>query len=132
MRTVITELKLLLSPDGTLVLVIGDVAQPRGSQVSLARALIQFVRHDGMFKYIGVLDDHMGHEIKTTRIWGSTKGKATDVDRVIILSDVQPTFRVDELIQAFPNHLLKETSMEQLTAKTLSDNVLKLAGSLDA
>jgi len=94
---VMLQIKQLLRPDGVFVMVVGDVAKANRSHISLARELIQRIRHDGVFSYIGCFEDYIGQDIKTTRIWKDTKGRATSVDRIIVLSDVRPTFRVTSL-----------------------------------
>lgn len=82
--------KKLLSADGVIVLVIGDVARGGTSVVSLARSLLQHLFHKKMFGYIGCLSDHIQTDLKVTRIWKETKGQATSIDRVIILADSVP------------------------------------------
>jgi hypothetical protein len=129
MRRTITQLKLLLAKDGTIVLVIGDVARPRGSQLSLARALVQTLQHERQFGYIGVLDDYIGHAIKTTRIWGDTKGKATEVDRIIVLSDEPPMLRTDQLLEAIGEQNVAATALHQLDANRLAENARVLTRS---
>lgn len=49
------------------------------------------------FAYIGCLSDHLRTEEKTTRIWKETKGKATEVDRIVVLSDSAPSFEHERL-----------------------------------
>lgn len=99
---VVTDLKDMLRPDGVAVLVIGDVAKSSRTVVSLAREFIRRLLHKEVFHYVGCLSDRLPGDAKTTRIWGDTKGRATAVDRVVILSDVTPEFHWDRLRGTFP------------------------------
>lgn len=90
MNEVIADMKSLLSPKGVMALVIGDVATPGSGTVSLARELLRQVRSTGDFSFIGCISDHIHVGAKTTRIWSDTKGKATSVDRIVILSNGEP------------------------------------------
>lgn len=123
MRRTIAQLKVLLAKDGVIVLVVGDVARPGGSQLSLARALIQTLQHEREFGYIGVLDDYIGHAIKTTRIWGDTKGKATEVDRVIVLAHEPPVLRTEQLLAAIGEQNVTPAALLQLDVDRLAENV---------
>lgn len=102
------EMKGMLRSDGVAVLVIGDVAKAQSSVVSLARELIRLVNHREMFSYIGYLADYIDVDVKTTRIWGETKGKATTVDRIVVLADKEPVFRYAELSSLSLGHALPD------------------------
>jgi site-specific DNA-methyltransferase (adenine-specific) len=118
----VLQIKQFLAKDGILVMVVGDVAKAKRSYISLAREFIQRVRHDKVFPYVGCFQDYIGQAIKTTRIWKDTRGRATDVDRIIVLSDIEPTIRVNDLIVALA---LTETNAEQfnhMNAITLARN----------
>lgn len=90
---VVQQLKPMLREDGVAALVIGDVARPGGSVISLAREFLRRVLHGGSFGYVGCVSDRLQTEMKTTRIWNKTKGKATSVDRIILLANEPPLFR---------------------------------------
>ncbi len=92
-RQTVIEMKRMLRPEGVMVLVIGDVARASNSIVSPARELIRLLHHEQLFSYIGCLSDRLPIEDKTTRIWKERKGKATAIDRILILSDESPSFR---------------------------------------
>jgi len=94
---VVDGLEVLLAPGGTIAMVVGDVAKPGKKYISLARDLIQRLSHRGGFGWIGCLEDGAGSSEKTTRIWKDTKGRATDVDRVILLSRSKPKISASEL-----------------------------------
>ncbi len=97
MQMFLTDLKTLLHPNGTAVLVIGDVSRSTTSVVSLARELLRQTIYNKTFSYVGCLSDHLQADVKTTRIWKDTKGKATLVDRVVILSNSTPTLNCTRL-----------------------------------
>lgn len=84
------EIKKFLSPKGVAVLVIGDVAKSKDSVIPLAREFARMVKENNLFKNIWVFSDYILNDDKTTRIWGETKGNATGIDRIVILSDIYP------------------------------------------
>lgn len=127
-ETVLAELKKFLSPDGTVVFVIGDVAKAKKSHLNLARHLIQRLEHDKAFSYIGAFDDRMGHDIKTTRIWKDTKGKATSVDRILILSNQTPVFNVSALVQDLRIEAENLLALSNIDARVLADYAKNMAG----
>jgi len=86
-RQSITELKNFLKKNGVAVFVIGDVAKSKNSVVPLAREFALMIKHNHIFKNVWCLSDHIVESHKTTRIWGISKGNATTVDRIVILSD---------------------------------------------
>lgn len=96
--TAIGELKPFLTPDGVIAFVVGDVSKPTGGFVSLARELIQRIQHQNMFNYVGCIVDDIESANKTTRIWKETRGNATNIDRVVLMSDKQPSFNYDQLV----------------------------------
>lgn len=79
----------LMRPNGTAVFIIGDVAKSN-SIVALAREFCHMVQEKGFFKNIWYISDSVGELDKTTRIWGETKGKATAIDRIVVLSNINP------------------------------------------
>lgn len=125
-EAVIGQLKTLLTPDGVLVLVVGDVANTK-THINLARHLIQRLRHDKVFSYIGVFDDYIGHDIKTTRIWKDTKGKATATDRIIVLSNQKPTFHVKAMAKALGLEA-DDPVLQGISAADLADNAKRMSG----
>jgi len=93
MDEVLEQSKLLLKPGGVIVLVIGDVARPSSNVLSPARELIRHVKHKGSFAYVGCAVDRLNTGEKVSRIWKNTKGNATAIDRVVVLSDATPRLR---------------------------------------
>jgi len=124
----IEGLKKLLLPNGVIVLVVGDVVRSTNSHINLARHLIQRLQHDKVFSFIGVFDDHMGHDIKTTRIWKETKGKATAVDRIVVLSNTVPEFNLRALIEALDIGGEHPSFLKGINAETLAAQARSMAG----
>ena len=92
MEEVLAEMALMLAPGGTIVLVIGDVAKQNGV-ISPARELIRRVIHASTFDFVGCAVDHLDADEKVSRIWKETKGRATAVDRVVVLGKESPITR---------------------------------------
>lgn len=89
-RESLIEIKKFLQPNGVAILVIGDVARSKDSVIPLAREFARMVKETNLFGNIWVFSDYILNDDKTTRIWGETKGKATGIDRIVILSDIDP------------------------------------------
>lgn len=89
-KDALIEFKKFLKPNGVAVFVIGDVTKSKTSMIPLAREFASMVKENKIFKNIWVFSDYIQGFDKTTRIWGETKGKATTVDRIVILSDINP------------------------------------------
>ena len=87
----------MLAPGGGAVFVIGDVTRSRNSVVSPSREFLRRRIYSQKFGYIECLKDVFEVTMKTARIWKETKGKATAVDRIIILSASQPRLRTEAL-----------------------------------
>ena len=88
----VARMKEMVREGDAIALVIGDVAKSNINVISLARELMRRLMREGTFAYVGCLSDHLRTEEKTTRIWKETKGKATEVDRIVVLSDSAPSF----------------------------------------
>lgn len=89
-KETLTGFKELMHPKGVAVFVIGDVAKSHNSVIPLAREFCAMVKETHIFKNIWVYSDYIQSSDKTTKIWGNTKGKATTIDRIVILSDINP------------------------------------------
>jgi len=122
----IQQLRHFLAEDGVGVFVVGDVAKSNKSVIPLAREFLRLLFHDGSFEYIGCLSDRLHIGSKTTRIWGDTKGKATAVDRVVMVSNVVPDLRVDRLADHLP--ALAGISFDELDALEMRRYALSFAG----
>jgi len=108
----VKEIYNMLDEDGVVVLVIGDIAKSKNSVVSPARDLIRRIYKNGIFNYIGFMSDYLDTNGKTTRIWNDTKGRATNVDRIILLSNKPPTFRSNRLLSTFDPISLAKNAVE--------------------
>ena len=75
-----------LKPNGVAAIVIGDVADPGKDPVPLAAKIWEEVGGQAGLKLIERIDDHLPADKKVSRIWGETKGQATDRDCVLVLS----------------------------------------------
>ena len=72
-------------------MVFGDVAKSKDSVIPLAREFVLMVKENKIFKNTWVFSDYIKESSKTTKIWGNgKKGKATTIDRIVILSDINP------------------------------------------
>jgi len=81
----------VLSPEGLCVIVIGDV-----KGLNLAETVWKHVGEKSRFHLYDILPDVLRGSEKVTRIWGSRRGRATDIDRFLILykdriDEIRPT-----------------------------------------
>lgn len=126
MNNVVAQMSRMLTPDGVIVFVMGDVVRSSRSVVSLAREFLRNVMFKNTFDYVGCFSDHLQIGLKTTRIWGDTKGQATTVDRVILLSNRQPSLQTERLgAELFGN---PERQVFGLDAKILEGIAMEFAG----
>lgn len=121
----LNEIKKFIKKDGIIILVIGDVVKSNKTAISLARELLRNLYHQKEFKYIGCINDKIVASEKTTKIWKETKGKATETDRILILSDSKPILLFDELEKEL---LINPSQKEDLDFSKLEINAKKLAG----
>ncbi|MCH7497754.1 MAG: site-specific DNA-methyltransferase, partial [Candidatus Marinimicrobia bacterium] len=84
MRATLLQLARLLRPGGLAVLLIGDVAQNGRPQVNLAEAVWQAAPDTGL-QLLDIVPDAIADSAKVTRIWNSTRGRATTLDRILVL-----------------------------------------------
>ncbi|MDQ3554852.1 MAG: site-specific DNA-methyltransferase, partial [Chloroflexota bacterium] len=89
LRQVLTSARDVLTDDAVLVLVLGDVATDRGRSLSAATSLAQRVwelaAEPTGYRLAGVVADPVAPRLKVTRMWGAEAGRATAVDRLLIL-----------------------------------------------
>lgn len=76
----------VLKPSGVAAVVIGDVANPRKEPLPLAAKLWEDVGAQTKLRLLERIDDHLPTAKKVSRIWGETKGQATDKDCVLVLA----------------------------------------------
>jgi hypothetical protein len=80
--------KRVLRRDGVAVFVIGDVAQPDRPKLHLATSLWNDVGSQSGLALVDVIEDRLQVQNKVSRIWGETRGQATDTDRILILKRI--------------------------------------------
>jgi hypothetical protein len=85
MLTVLRGLSRVLRRDGLAALVIGDVMQPGNAPSALAERLWADIGEESGLELTDVVVDALASSIKVSRIWGETKGRATEVERILIL-----------------------------------------------
>jgi site-specific DNA-methyltransferase (adenine-specific) len=85
LRTVLAAQR-VLKRDGVAVLVIGDVADPGKEPVPLARKLWDDIEADTGLRPIELIEDDLPAHNKVSRIWGETKGQATNRDCALVLA----------------------------------------------
>jgi hypothetical protein len=76
----------VLRKSGVAVLVIGDVSTPGRPSVALARKVWEDIGGRTGLRVLDVVEDSLATQKKVSRIWGETKGKATDRDCALVLS----------------------------------------------
>jgi site-specific DNA-methyltransferase (adenine-specific) len=76
----------VLTRDGVAAVVIGDVADPGKNPVWLAKQLWDDVGTETGLKLLDLIEDELPTKNKVSRIWGDTKGQATDRDCVLVLA----------------------------------------------
>ncbi|RXJ81039.1 DNA methyltransferase [Arcobacter sp. F2176] len=79
----------ILKKDGYAFVVIGDVNEGKGETLNLAQETWNLIQKNGGCKLnlMNIITDNLNEngEVKVTKIWGNKKGKATEVDRIMIL-----------------------------------------------
>jgi site-specific DNA-methyltransferase (adenine-specific) len=89
LREVLTSARDVLTDDAVLVLVLGDVVTDRGRPLATATSLAQQVwelaAEPAGYRVAGVIADPVAPGRKITRMWGAEGGRATSIDRLLIL-----------------------------------------------
>jgi len=75
----------VLKPGGLAAFVIGDVDTPDGEHINLAQHVWSQIRRETKFQHVDIMADPLDVGGKVTRIWGSRRGNATKVDRILVL-----------------------------------------------
>jgi 16S rRNA G966 N2-methylase RsmD len=96
MAGVLSRLATTTKRDGVVCFVIGDVR--RGdTQLNLAKHLWETVARPAGWKLHAVVNDRVPAQRKVTRIWKGNEGRATKVDRILVLSPPAGTRRLPSL-----------------------------------
>ena len=76
----------VLKPAGVAVLIVGDVADPGKTPMPLAARIWEDLSSKTDLRLVGMIEDHLATRNKVSRIWGETRGQATNRDCALILS----------------------------------------------
>lgn len=89
LREVLTSAREVLTDDAVLVLVLGDVATDRGGPLAtttrLAQQVWELAAEPAGYRLAGIVADGVPSGRKLTRMWGVEAGRATSIDRLLIL-----------------------------------------------
>ena len=89
LRDVLRDLRLVLTDDAVVVLVIGDVETDRGrsirSGIGLAERVWESAAAPEGYTLAGVALDDVAAGRKMTKLWGVEAGRATKMDRILVL-----------------------------------------------
>jgi len=76
----------VLNRNGVAVFVIGDVASRSGSSIALAEQVWADVEGRTSLRLLDLIEDNLPTKNKVSRIWGETRGRATERDCVLVLT----------------------------------------------
>jgi site-specific DNA-methyltransferase (adenine-specific) len=89
LRTVLRDLRPTLTDDGIAILIVGDVATDRGRDLpdghDLAERVWETAAAPEGYHLAGIADDDIHAHRKMTKLWGREAGRATQVDRFLVL-----------------------------------------------
>lgn len=89
LRDVLADLRPVLTDDAVVVLVVGDVERDRGRASPDGHALAEQVWVEAArplgYELAGVVVDRVASGRKMTRVWGQEAGRATKIDRILVL-----------------------------------------------
>lgn len=88
MRESLVSIRARVRNDGFVCLVIGDVRRGE-QQINLAAEVAVHSLRGTELHVLDIVNDHLPVERKVSRIWGQTRGRATKVDRILILGAPQ-------------------------------------------
>jgi site-specific DNA-methyltransferase (adenine-specific) len=75
-----------LKRDGVGVMVIGDVAEPGKDAVPLAATVWGDVEGETGLRLLDLIEDDLPSQSKVSRIWGDTRGQATNRDCALVVT----------------------------------------------
>lgn len=85
MKAVIASLRSAIRDDGFVCLVIGDVRRDQ-DDLNLAQAVADSCVPGSGLRVAGLVTDRLPTQKKVSRIWGEHRGRATKVERILILT----------------------------------------------
>jgi site-specific DNA-methyltransferase (adenine-specific) len=84
-REALMQCRSVLRDDGVLCMVIGDVR--RGDvNVRLGEVVARECTSSTDLRLVGMVEDRLPIEHKVSRIWGPKKGRATKIERILVLA----------------------------------------------
>lgn len=86
MRRILFGIERALKPNGVAAIVIGDVVEPGKDRVPLAAQIWDDLADETGLEKLQLIEDRLPVDKKVSRIWGDTKGQATDKDCVLVLA----------------------------------------------
>lgn len=89
LRQALCECATVLRDDGLCVVTIGDVETSQHNR-RLALETWEAIADSVPLTLATVIEDHIDTSIKVSRIWGDTKGRATRMDRILVLQKKTP------------------------------------------
>jgi site-specific DNA-methyltransferase (adenine-specific) len=94
MREVLRGLRPALADDAVVALVVGDVESDRGRParggIGLAEAVWETAAAPEGYRLSGIALDDVAAGRKMTKLWGDEAGRATKLDRILILGAGEP------------------------------------------
>lgn len=84
MSATLRQLARILRPGGVAALLIGDVAQNGAPPLNLAES-VWAAYGGGPLNLLDIVRDHIADSAKVTKIWNRTRGRATNLDRILVL-----------------------------------------------
>ena len=99
MKRTLEGVRRCLKRDGVAVIVIGDVTTPEGLAYDLACQIWRDIGDESGLQLIDFIEDRLPINSKVSKIWGETKGQATDRDCILVLarSDGKPNANNQEI-----------------------------------
>jgi site-specific DNA-methyltransferase (adenine-specific) len=99
MLNTLQGIRRVLKKNGVAVVIIGDVANPREEPLPLSQGLWMDLEAQTGLELLELIEDELPAQNKVSRIWGETKGRATDRDCALVLAsqDGNPNPAVDEV-----------------------------------
>ncbi len=89
LRDVLAGIRAALTDDAVVILVIGDVELDRGRRITngmgLAEAVWEAAAEPEGYRLAGVALDNVAAGRKMTKLWGEEAGRATKLDRILVL-----------------------------------------------
>lgn len=86
MKNVVCSLERILKPNGVAIFVIGDVANYYGRYIKLGEEVWNYIKNYTNLNLYKILEEQIDSADKVTKIWGNSKGRATKVERILILT----------------------------------------------